>query len=175
MTLANHPSGTDRIWEVASSLADYDLILNVQGDEPFIDSEQLSEILKAATETPADIYTLVTPIRSLEEFENPNAVKAVITETGRALYFSRAAIPYPRDANARDAWQGTYRHLGLYLYRREALARFVQLPPSPLELTEKLEQLRALEAGMSIQALVVAHAPVGIDTPEDLAQVLAQA
>ncbi len=173
MTDANHASGTDRIWEVARELTDYTMILNVQGDEPFLDQRHLTQIITLAQNTPADLYTLVTPIQSQHEFENPNAVKAVLADNGRALYFSRSPVPYVRDGEQNITWQGAYRHLGLYLYRRDCLKRFVSLPPSKLEMTEKLEQLRALEAGMTIWAAVVEHAPMGIDTPEDLAHVLA--
>ena len=167
LTSEEHPSGTDRIWEVTHSLPDYDWILNVQGDEPFINPEHLSQAIAAITTHPtADIITLVTPLTNAEDWQNPNIVKAVLTEQGRALYFSRAAIPYHRDEPGHP--QSVFRHLGLYLYRRAALSKFTQLPPSPLENLEKLEQLRALEAGMSIYAVVVDKAPIGIDTPEDL-------
>ena len=174
MTSPHHPSGTDRIWEVASSEPDYDLVFNIQGDEPFLDPDILNRAVTDARQNPqADIITAVTPIQSESEFHDPNIVKAVIDGHGRALYFSRAPIPFCRDSNNQkdqDPLENTFRHLGLYLYRRSALARFTQLPPSPLELREKLEQLRALEAGMTLRAITVAHAPVGIDTPEDLAR-----
>lgn len=171
MTSADHPSGTDRVWEVAANQPDYGLVFNVQGDEPFLDPAALEETIGALRQQPdVDIMTTVTPIETAADYTNPNIVKAVIAEGGRALYFSRAVVPYCRDhADKQTAYRG-FRHLGLYLYRRRALERFTKLPPSPLEQTEKLEQLRALEAGMTISAVVVTHAPVGIDSPEDLAR-----
>ncbi len=171
MTSPDHPSGTDRIWEVASQRPEYDLVLNVQGDEPFIDAAMVSQLIQAMKLQPkADIYTAVTPIDGdvLEKqamLDNPNVVKAVLTSEHQALYFSRAAVPYHRDA---DSHQAYYRHLGIYLYRRAILKGFTQLSPSPLEECEKLEQLRALEAGWRIYALLTNKAPVGVDTPEDL-------
>lgn len=167
MTSAKHPSGTDRLWEVAASLPEYAWILNVQGDEPFINPQHLEAAISAIQQAPkADIITLVTPLHTLEDWHNPNIVKAILAESGQALYFSRAAIPYHRDHP--DVPAHVFRHLGLYLYQRSALSEFTQLPPSTLEQLEKLEQLRALEAGMSIHAVVVDTAPIGIDTPEDL-------
>jgi 3-deoxy-D-manno-octulosonate cytidylyltransferase len=170
MTAPSHPSGTDRMWEVAQTLPEYSWVLNVQGDEPFITPGHLAKVLSAIqSRSQADIFTLVTPVANAEEWQNPNIVKAVLAEDARALYFSRAAVPYHRDLP--EAPQRVYRHIGLYLYRREALARFTQLLPSPLEQIEKLEQLRALEAGMSIFGVTVDAAPIGIDTPEDLERI----
>lgn len=167
MTSPDHPSGTDRVWEVAEALPEYSLILNLQGDEPFLEAGVLDRLLAASRDWPqADIMTLVTPFDNPADVDNPNMVKAVLAQDGRALYFSRAAVPFHRDTDSKRL--PYYRHLGLYLYRRPALARFVGLPPSPLEQAEKLEQLRALEAGMTLYAMVVDRAPVGIDTPEDL-------
>jgi 3-deoxy-manno-octulosonate cytidylyltransferase (CMP-KDO synthetase) len=190
LTSPDHPSGTDRLWEVAQNLPAYEWILNVQGDEPLIDPAHLEAVLDARTRLSSyrpDILTLVTPLHSLQEWHNPNLVKAVLTPVRneeppegsaeplyRALYFSRASVPYHRDNAAIQAGQAAlppnqaFRHLGLYLYRRAALQRFVSLPVSPLEALEKLEQLRALEAGLSLYAAAVSHAPIGIDTPEDL-------
>jgi 3-deoxy-manno-octulosonate cytidylyltransferase (CMP-KDO synthetase) len=173
MTSPDHPSGTDRIWEVACNLPEFGLIFNIQGDEPFLNPETLDMIARSMEEVPdIDIMTTVTPIRDAVERNNPNCVKAVISQNGRALYFSRAPIPYQRDGQTDQVVPLGYRHLGLYLYRREALECFTQLPPSTLESVEKLEQLRALEAGMIIGTVVVEHAPIGVDTPEDLAKVL---
>src|SRR6478609_7695123 len=186
MTSPDHPSGTDRLWEVAQAYPQFDWILNVQGDEPFIDPEHLETVLQSRTllsDHEPDIITVVTPFHSNEDWQNPNMVKAVLAplktnllETTdqsvyRALYFSRAPIPYNRDNKAEQFTQepeNAFRHLGLYLYQRSALESFVELPPSPLEILEKLEQLRALEAGLSIFAVTVSHAQVGIDTPDDL-------
>ncbi len=172
MTSPEHPSGTDRMWEVAATLPEYDWVLNVQGDEPFINPQHLEATLEAIQRYPdAAIITLVTPIQDVESWQDPNLVKAVLAANGRALYFSRSPVPYHRDA-PHEVPPHTYRHIGIYLYRREALEHFTKLPPSPLELTEKLEQLRALEAGMPIYAVLVSEAPVGIDTPADLVRIL---
>lgn len=167
MTNPNHPSGTDRIWEVAAQLPEYNWILNVQGDEPLIDPEHLDMAISSIQHHPqADIITLVTPLNDVESWQDPNIVKAVIAQNEQALYFSRAAIPYHRDEPNLPAH--VFRHIGLYLYRRSSLEQFTQLPPSTLELTEKLEQLRALEAGMIIATTLVNKAPIGVDTPQDL-------
>lgn len=182
MTSPDHPSGTDRLWEVAQALPECSWVLNVQGDEPFIEPRHLQAALAGRADHPrADILTLVTPLCDssnaqahrhidLESWRDPNIVKAVLAATGQALYFSRAPIPYRRDCP--DEPQNIFRHLGLYLYRREALQTFVNLPVSPLEALEKLEQLRALEAGLAIYAVIVDRAPVGVDTPEDLIRIL---
>lgn len=168
MTRSDHPSGTDRIWEAASPL-EGDWIMNVQGDEPFLNPGHLQAVLLAIPERPrADILTLVCPLQGLEQWRDPNIVKAVLSENGQALYFSRAPIPYHRDHP--ETPRHVFRHIGLYCYRREALSRFTALPASRLEEIERLEQLRALEAGMRIDAVVVDGAPVGVDTPEDLAR-----
>ena len=165
LTKPDHPSGSDRIFE-AWGLVDPDrratAILNLQGDLPTIDPKTIRATLAALTS--ADIATAVAPTRPGED-ENPNVVKAVIAwdksgMTGRALYFTRALAPTgpgPR-----------FHHIGLYAYQAQALARFIALPPSALELTERLEQLRALEAGMVIRAALVDTVPLGVDTPEDL-------
>lgn len=171
MTSPEHPSGTDRVWEVAGQFPEYDWILNVQGDEPFINGAHLqAAIAGIARFEGADLLTLVTPLTDLESWRDPNLVKAVLSGGGQALYFSRAAVPYHRDLP--EAPKQVYRHIGIYLYRRSALERFTQLPPSPLEQIEKLEQLRALESGMRIFAVEVSEAPVGIDTPADLLRIL---
>ena len=170
MTRPEHPSGTDRVWEVASQFPAYDWVLNVQGDEPFINPEHLEAAIAAIQAHPqADIITLVTPLIAPEDWQDPNIVKAVLAQDGRVLYFSRAAVPFHRDAHELPR-QG-FRHVGLYLYRRSALEHFTQLPPSPLELLEKLEQLRALEAGMQCYAVLVSKAPIGVDTPQDLVRI----
>ncbi|HEY9745905.1 MAG TPA: 3-deoxy-manno-octulosonate cytidylyltransferase [Oculatellaceae cyanobacterium] len=168
MTDPSHPSGTDRIWEVAQPLPDFDWILNVQGDEPLINPLHLAQVIQAI-QPDMDILTLVTPLAQLEAWRDPNIVKAILAESGRALYFSRSSVPYHRDEP--DAPSHVFRHIGLYLYSRNALARFTSLPPSRLEQVEKLEQLRALEDGMTIHAEIVDQAPIGIDTPEDLVRV----
>lgn len=167
MTRADHPSGSDRIFEALEGLdgaGQIDTIINVQGDLPTIAPDDIKAVLAPLSDPEVDIATLAAVIAKDEEHTNPNVVKIVgspMTATRlRALYFTRATAPYgdgPR-----------YHHIGLYAYRRDALARFVALPPSPLEIREKLEQLRALEAGMRIDVTVVDTVPLGVDTPHDL-------
>ncbi len=162
------PSGSDRIWQALEKVdhaGKHDVILNVQGDLPILDPAIIKTALDVLETTDADISTLVAEISKEEEKTNPNVVKAVLglkagERVGRALYFTRATAP----ANEGPL----YHHIGLYGYRRAALQRFVSLPPSPLEIREKLEQLRALEAGMTIQAALVDTVPHGVDTPADL-------
>jgi len=167
MTRADHPSGSDRIHEALGGLdpeGQAEIIVNLQGDFPTILPDNIRDVLGPLGEPAVDIATLAAEIHSLEEASNPNVVKAVGSPIGsrrlRALYFTRATAPHgdgPR-----------YHHIGLYAYRRTALERFVRLPPSPLELQEKLEQLRALEAGMRIDITIVDRVPRGVDTPADL-------
>lgn len=169
LTSPDHPSGTDRLWEVTQKFhtADFPWLLNVQGDEPFIEPAHLQAALAGRTVHPkADILTLVTPLADLPSWRDPNIVKAVLSGHSQALYFSRASVPYNRDCPEQP--ENVFRHLGLYLYRRSALEKFVSLPVSPLEALEKLEQLRAIEAGLSIYAMIVDKAPLGVDTPDDL-------
>jgi 3-deoxy-manno-octulosonate cytidylyltransferase (CMP-KDO synthetase) len=167
LTSSEHPSGTDRAWEVASGLPEYDWVLNVQGDEPFINPAHLEAAIVAISEHPeADIITLVTPLTDVEAWHDPNIVKAVLAQNGRALYFSRSPVPFHRDEPEVPAQ--VFRHIGLYLYRRSTLEQFTQLPPSTLECIEKLEQLRALEADMKLFGVLVSEAPIGVDTPQDL-------
>ena len=167
MTRADHPSGSDRIFEALQTLdsaGQIDTIINVQGDLPTIAAEDIRAVLAPLADPEVDIATLAAVITKDEEHTNPNVVKVIGSPLSaarlRALYFTRATAPYgdgPR-----------YHHIGLYAYRRSALARFVALPPSPLEIREKLEQLRALEAGMRIDVTVVDTVPLGVDTPHDL-------
>lgn len=165
-----HPSGSDRIFE-ALKRADpdgrADFVVNVQGDLPTIEPAVIRAALRPMADPAVDIATLAAEIRVEEERTNPNVVKAVVAWTGdsgigRALYFTRATAPHGPGPH--------FHHIGLYAYRRQALARFVGLPPSPLEQREKLEQLRALEAGMRIDVVAVDTVPLGVDTPEDLAR-----
>ena len=167
MTQADHPSGSDRIFE-ALGLADPDgrakIVVNVQGDLPTLNPADLAAALKPLADPAVDIATLAAEIRKPEERTNPNVVKVVGSPISpkrlKALYFTRATAP---------SGEGPlYHHIGLYAYRRSALHRFVALPPSPLEKREKLEQLRALEAGMRIDVTLVDSVPLGVDTPEDL-------
>jgi len=157
------PSGSDRIKAALDSLdkeRKYDVVINVQGDIPTISPLSIRAALTPLEEPSVDISTLVAEIKIQEELLNPNVVKAVLAASGRALYFSRALVPTGSGP--------VYHHIGLYGYRRKALERFVQLQPSPLELRERLEQLRALEDGMVISAAVVDDIPLGVDDRDDL-------
>jgi len=180
VTSAEHPSGTDRLAEVATRLgwSDDTIVVNVQGDEPLIPPQLIGDVAAAlAADTEAAIATACHPLESAEEFFNPNVVKLVMDARGRALYFSRAAIPWARDAFASDrsalpANLPAYRHIGLYAYRAGFLKRYSSLAPSPLEQWEALEQLRAMAHGYPIQVMVLDHAPpAGVDTAEDLERV----
>lgn len=176
MTRKDHPSGTDRVAEVARSL-DVDVVINLQGDEPLIDPECLELLAELLREDPkAQMSTLAIPIASEEVYHNPNCVKVVCGEGGGALYFSRSPIPHVRDGNPDFARQPStfLHHLGLYAYRREALLELSSLPPHPLEQLEKLEQLRAIGHGWTIRVGVVAHAGRGVDTPADYEHFVAQ-
>ncbi len=181
MTQPNHPSGTDRMWEAAQTQPNAAIIVNVQGDEPFIDPATIDAAITALHHNPTmDIATLAAPIATDDAatLANPNVVKAVLAnysatnqpsaDAYKALYFSRAAIPFTRNPSATPP-TATVKHVGLYAYRRQALKQFISWPPSPLEQAECLEQLRALENGLSIGAVIINKAPIGIDTPEDLA------
>jgi 3-deoxy-manno-octulosonate cytidylyltransferase (CMP-KDO synthetase) len=167
MTRADHPSGTDRVAEVAAGLPEAGIILNLQGDEPEISPQSLDLVISLLEkDREASMATLATPIRSEEDYQDPSCVKVVCSAAGQALYFSRSPIPYHRDGRP-DSAPLAYLHLGLYAYRRDFLLRLATLPPSPLELTEKLEQLRVLEAGHRIAVGFVDEPSVGIDTPDD--------
>jgi 3-deoxy-manno-octulosonate cytidylyltransferase (CMP-KDO synthetase) len=168
LTRADHASGTDRIAEVAATLS-CDLIVNVQGDEPLIEPAAIEEALAPAAADP-DVQMSTLGGR-LDEGDagDPNVVKVVVDQLGFALYFSRAQIPYRRDAGGPRL--SVYRHIGLYVYRRDFLLRLASLPPTPLERAESLEQLRALEHGYRIRVVDTAHSSVAVDTPEDLERV----
>jgi 3-deoxy-manno-octulosonate cytidylyltransferase (CMP-KDO synthetase) len=172
MTRPDHPSGTDRLLEVAQRMPGYSCYLNIQGDEPFVRPDQLQALVATISGRGSTaIGTLVTPIRSLNELQNPNAVKAVISPNGQALYFSRAVVPHVRDLS-QERWLETglhYRHLGLYAFSESALEVLRTLPPAPLEQAEGLEQLRWLSAGLPIYTAQTDSASPAIDTPEDLA------
>lgn len=178
MTRADHPSGTDRIAEVARAApgADDDVIINVQGDEPEIEPAYLDRLVDRLAGEPADcpIATLACPFPAGADPRDPNCVKVVRNSAGRALYFSRALLPYPRDGDV-GAPPGTWLlHLGVYAYRRAFLLDLAGWPPSPLEQIEKLEQLRVLERGVALAVEIVEHACVGIDTPRDYENFLAR-
>jgi 3-deoxy-D-manno-octulosonate cytidylyltransferase len=165
MTRDDHPSGTDRVAEVAEQL-DAELIVNVQGDEPFIDPQDLESIIEKLRGQAADIVTLKRPISSREDFLNPNVVKVVVRDDNEALYFSRAPIPY--DRAGKDAFAGAYRHIGVYGYTRSALTAMMSAPAHMMEMREGLEQLRALALGLRIMAVSAKSIGRGIDTQEDL-------
>jgi len=173
MTDASHPSGTDRIAEVAArrGWAPDSIVVNVQGDEPLLPPALIAQAAGLLeSDRGAAIATLATPIATVEEFRDPNVVKVVAGRDGRALYFSRAPIPWDRDGVAPRPGRAR-RHLGIYAYRVEALRELAQAPPSPLEQVERLEQLRALQMGLVIAVADACEAPgPGIDTPEDLAR-----
>ena len=167
MTAKNHPTGSDRIWEVASR-SDADAIINIQGDEPFVKPEVIDSLIGAITAPDApEMATVVVPCQRAEFENNPNIVKVVLSADSYALYFSRSMIPFLRVGGTETE---TYRHWGIYAYRRTALERFVSLPEGKLEQCEKLEQLRALENGMRIKVIVTPYSSIGIDTPEELAK-----
>jgi len=172
MTRADHVSGTDRVAEVAAGL-DADLIVNVQGDEPEIEPAAIDQLVGLlAAEPQVSMATLACPFAPTEDPANPNKVKVVLDRQGRALYFSRALVPYPRDTQGRPTealGSGWYLHLGIYAYRRDFLLRLAKMPPTPLEECERLEQLRVLENGFEIAVGIVPQAASGIDTPEDYA------
>lgn len=174
LTRKDHASGTDRVAEVARDL-DVDVIVNVQGDEPFIDP-RLIDLLPSllAQDAHAQMATLAIPLPSLEAYRNPNVVKVTRDRRGRALTFSRSPLPHVRDGEPELPSGDFLQHLGIYAYRREALLQIAAMPPSPLEMLEKLEQLRVLEAGWAIQVGVVSHAGRGVDTPDDYDRFVAE-
>ena len=171
MTRADHKSGTDRIEEAAEKIGlDADVIINVQGDEPFIQPSQIKTLMQLFDAPETQIGTLGKPFESIDAVENPNSPKIVTDNRGFALYFSRSVIPYIR-GKERDSWFGEYpflKHLGIYAYRREVLAEVTKLPMSSLEKAESLEQLRWLQNGYRIRVGLTDIETVGIDTPEDL-------
>ena len=171
MTSPNHKSGTDRIQEAAMKIGtDADVIINIQGDEPFIHPSQLSTVKSLFDDPRTQIATLGKPFESIEAAENPNSPKIVTDIDGYAMYFSRSVIPFIR-GKERAEWTQSFpflKHIGLYAYRREVLAAVTKLPQSPLELAESLEQLRWLQNGYRIKVGITETETVGIDTPEDL-------
>lgn len=170
MTRADHPSGTNRVAEVASA-EDADLIVNIQGDEPLIDPAAIDAAVLALLDDPAvPMGTLKKRIEDPRELANPNVVKVVTDRFHNALYFSRTLIPYVRDLGNRGAVQH-YKHIGLYVYQRDFLLSYSQLPVGPLEQAERLEQLRALENGYSIRVVETEYESLGVDTPADLERI----
>jgi 3-deoxy-manno-octulosonate cytidylyltransferase (CMP-KDO synthetase) len=170
MTSPTHPSGSDRIAEVAGKIS-CDAVVNIQGDEPLIEPSVIDAVAGALAEN--EMSTAATRIKNPTELDNPNVVKVVVNAAGRALYFSRRTIPYLREAASSSTSEqlaafAFLKHLGIYGYRRETLLRLVKFPVSPLEAAEKLEQLRALENGIQIGVVQVAFDSVGVDAPEDV-------
>ncbi|HEY7288928.1 MAG TPA: 3-deoxy-manno-octulosonate cytidylyltransferase [Vicinamibacterales bacterium] len=164
-----HETGTDRLAEVAATL-DCDVVVNVQGDEPLVDPNAITELVTPFAADPSlQMTTLFRRIHEPNELNNPNVTKVVVDRGGFAMYFSRAPIPHIRDP--RGGWPPIYRHIGLYAYRRNALMVLAALEPTPLERAESLEQLRALEHGIRIKAIETRYESFGVDTPEDLEQV----
>lgn len=167
MSIKEHESGSDRIAEAIQNM-DVDIVVNVQGDEPFIDTaalEKLIEVYKNDIEKKVDLASLMCEIKEEQEINNPNNVKVVVNQNGFALYFSRSVIPYPREVNVGVRYM---KHIGIYAFRKQALLDFYNLPMKSLEASEKLEQLRYLEFGKSIKMVETSHVGIGIDTAEDL-------
>ena len=168
MTSPDHPSGTDRLAEVALMYPDVDVIVNVQGDEPMIPPEVIDRLAEALN-SDADLnMATMKVVMDEEDYENPAAVKVVTDQQGYALYFSRSLMPYPR--NKPEGFK-VFKHVGIYAYRRNFLLKYAALAPTPLEKAESLEQLRALENGYKIKVLESDFQGIGVDTPEDLAAV----
>lgn len=175
MTSSSHQSGTDRCAEAAKKIVqktgkDIDVVINIQGDEPFIKPEQINHLISCFNDSTVEIATLVRKVGSGEDILNPNQVKVVLDKSGNAIYFSRAAIPFVRDSEA-SGWTNKhtfYKHLGLYAYRTKTLGAITSLPRSPLEIAESLEQNRWIENGYRIRTAVTVWESLCIDTPEDL-------
>ncbi|MCB9898148.1 MAG: 3-deoxy-manno-octulosonate cytidylyltransferase [Planctomycetes bacterium] len=170
LTRADHPSGTDRVAEVVATLPEAAFVLNVQGDEPEIDPDDLDRLVERLATSGDDMATLARPLGDDEAdvLADPHAVKVVFDAARRAMYFSRSPIPHGTDP------RGTYLHVGVYAYRREALLRLAAAPPSALERRERLEQLRALEMGLTIGVVLTTNHALGIDTPADYARFVAR-
>lgn len=176
MTPVECRSGTDRIAHAAKSLRDASMIVNVQGDEPLIDPAMIDQAIRPLVDDPSiPVGTLVRRIESKDDLTNPGIVKVVLDGNGRCLYFSRSMIPFGRDIGP-ETWlrhHTYYKHIGLYVFRRDFLLRYAELPQTPLELMEKLEQLRILEHGFTINAVVTTFDSIPVDTAEDLQRVRA--
>ncbi len=166
-SIKEHESGSDRIAEAVEN-RDVDIVINVQGDEPFIDAEPLAkviEVFRNDLDKKVDLASLMREITNEDDINNPNNVKVVVDQNGFALYFSRSVIPYPREKNVGVRYM---QHIGIYAFRKQALLDFYSLPMQSLEASEKLEQLRYLEFGKRIKMVETTHVGIGIDTPEDL-------
>ncbi len=174
MTSPHHLSGTERCHEaLQKDNGKYDFVINIQGDEPFIAPEQI-KLLASLFNRNTEIATLIKRITAIEDLENPNVVKALKTDTGLALYFSRSSIPHMRNIPLEDWMKGHqhYKHIGIYGYRIDVLGRIVTLAPTPLEIAESLEQLRWIENGYRIRTAITDVETIGIDSPEDLEKAL---
>jgi 3-deoxy-manno-octulosonate cytidylyltransferase (CMP-KDO synthetase) len=174
MTSPNHQSGTDRCAEVIEKLPGYDVVINIQGDEPFIDPKQVSLVASCFFNTEVKIATLIKAIHTEEELFNVNIPKVVVNSNQQAIYFSRHTIPFIRGAEKKDDWlkkHQFYKHIGIYGYQTETLLAITKLAPSSLELAESLEQLRWIENGYQIQTKVTDIETIAIDTPEDLKKI----
>jgi len=173
MTPSELSSGTDRIAFVAKEI-DAEIVVNIQGDEPFLHPEDIDRVVHLLEEDPVpSVGTLVKRIQRKEEWESPNTAKVVVDENGYALYFSRSPIPFFRDGKAKDMFSqyALYKHVGIYSYRKDFLLQFAQWSPTPLEQIEKLEQLRVLQKGYRIKTAETPFDPICVDTPEDVARV----
>lgn len=168
MTSPDHPSGSDRLAEAVQSFPKATHVINIQGDEPLIDPALIDRLAEAlVSDSGVSMSTVACPISDPDDLDNPNIVKVALTLTGDALYFSRSVIPYARNPRINPA----LRHLGIYAYRRDFLENYVNWAPTPHEQTESLEQLRALENGARIKVILTDHVSIGVDTPEQAAQV----
>lgn len=178
LTSQDHQSGTDRCAEAIEKIRemfgdDYDVVINIQGDEPFIQPQQINALKDCFADTNTHIATLIKPITQTQELFDPNKVKVVVDQKGKALYFSRSPIPYIRKVD-KDQWlekSTFYKHIGMYAYRYEVLKQITKLKQSNLEISESLEQLRWLENGYTIKTDITHHESIGIDTPQDLERV----
>ena len=164
MTRADHKTGTDRLAEVAEKFPDAEVIVNVQGDEPLIESALIDELIAQFADKNLHMATVATELKEPSEMKNPNNVKVVLDRNNDALYFSRSLIPYPRN----EGKSKIFKHIGIYAYRREFLLAYAKMESTPLEQIESLEQLRALENGYKIRVIISANKFVGVDTEEDL-------
>lgn len=168
LTSKEHENGTSRIAEVCTKYEDYDVIVNVQGDEPLIEPEMINSIINSFKEDDTiSMSTLKYKIDTMEEIENPNYVKVITDKKGYALYFSRSVIPYPRKLDI----QNYYKHVGIYGYKRDFVVEYAKMEPTPLELSESLEQLRTLENGYRIKVMETPYKIIGVDTQEELEKV----
>lgn len=174
MTSSAHPSGTDRILEVATQMPDFDAYINIQGDEPYIDPSQIDQVCEILrSRSGAFVGTLVKRLHDLRELDNPNTIKAVYALDGQAIYFSRSPIPHMRDPQMRDAWmqeRGFFKHIGIYGYSKDGLAAIRTMQRGALEKAESLEQLRWMEHGMPIYLAETKLETQSVDVPEDLAK-----